>query len=233
MENNIENSVDVYIASLWRDGHIIKSIESLIIQTEINTINISCNNYNDKQWKFINDKIKDNRIILNRTNNEKESNEKLKFIDKGNGKYISLCDDDLIYPKTYLNKLINGCEKYNAFVSLHGSILNKRPIKSYYNNRKVFRSLHSLDEDKENIDIISNCGSLFKRSFFNNLDEWYDFCENISMDDIYVSYFCNLNNIKKVVLKHREGYLKHKKQLKSDNYVFDKYKNNENNLIKI
>ena len=28
--------------------------------------------------------------------------------------HIMLADDDLIYPPDYINKLIGGCEKYNA-----------------------------------------------------------------------------------------------------------------------
>ena len=43
------------------------------------------------------------------------------------------------------------------------------------------------------------------------------------MDDIYVNYFAKKRGIRRVVLAHNEGYLKHKEQLPEDDYVFNKY----------
>lgn len=222
-----KNSVDVYMASLWRGGHAIISMKTLMRQPEFATATISCNNYTDEQWEIINEKLNDPRITLHRTDNKKESNEKLKFIHTGTNPYICLADDDLIYPPNYLNYLIRGCEKYQAHVSLHGTILGKEKLQSYYKNRqKVFMRSQNIENDEE-VDITSNCGSLFKRSFYNDLDKWYDFCGNRSMDDLYVNYFAKKKGIKRMVLAHKKGYLNHKAILSSDNYVFDKYVNND------
>jgi GT2 family glycosyltransferase len=214
--------VDIYMASLWRQGHMVITIKSLLQNPEFGTATISCNNYTNEQWELVNKELNDSRITLHRTNNEKGSNEKLKFIGVGNNYYICLADDDLIYPPDYLNKLIAGCEKYNSHVSLHGVILNKGIINSYYHDRTVFRSLGTVDKDTE-VDIVSNCGSLFKRNFYNDLDKWYDFAGSVSMDDIYVNYFAKKNKIKRVVLAHNADYLKHKVQYPEDDYVFNRY----------
>lgn len=214
--------VDVYMASLWRQGHMVISIKTLMIQPEFGTATICCNNYTDEQFEFVNKELNDSRIKLHRTNNEKGSNEKLRFIHVGENPYIMLADDDLIYPPDYINKLIGGCEKYNAHVSLHGVVLKKGIIDSYYHDRMVLRALGTVDNDY-NVDLVSNCGSLFKRSFYDDLDTWYDFCSTTSMDDIYVNYFAKKRGIRRVVLAHNEGYLKHKEQLPEDDYVFNKY----------
>ncbi len=215
--------VDVYMATLWRQGHAVISINSLRQQPEFGTATIICNNWTDGQWEYINNELSgDSRILLFRGDNAKGSNEKLRFINNGSNQYIMLADDDLIYPSDYLNKLIGGCDKYNSHVSLHGVILKRGIINSYYRDRVVFRALGSVDRDYV-VDIASNCGSLFKRSFYNDLDKWYDFCGNESMDDIYVNYFAKKSGIMRVVLAHSEGYLKHKEQFSEDNYVFNKY----------
>ena len=123
MENRL---VDIYMASLWRQGHIVKTVKSLLLNPEVGTITIACNNYSEEQWSFVNLELNDLKVTLHRTNNEKGgSNEKLRFIGTGNNYYICLADDDLIYPSDYLNKLIQGCEKYDAMVSLHGRIILK------------------------------------------------------------------------------------------------------------
>jgi hypothetical protein len=55
-------------------------------------------------------------------------------------------------------------------VSMHGRILPTKPLISYYKQALVVLS-HSgnVDQDYE-VDIASNCGSLFKRNFFDDLD---------------------------------------------------------------
>jgi len=216
--------VDIYMASLWRQGHVVKTVKSLLLNPEVGSITIACNNYTDEQWKFVCEELNDSKITLHRTNNEKGSNEKLRFIGTGSNYYICLADDDLIYPPDYLNKLIQGCEKYNAMVSLHGRIIPKGIINSYYGQPlAVFRSLGTVEQDVE-VDIVGTGVSLFKRNFYDDLNIWYEFCGTTSMDDIYVNYFAKKKGIRRIVLAHYEGYLKHKEQLPEDDYVFDRYR---------
>lgn len=222
----MNSKVDIYIASLWRQGHVVNTVNSILLNPEAEKITISCNLYTDEQWGYVNNELRNSKIKLHRTNNEKCSNEKLKYINNGNSPYIALIDDDLIYPSDYLKKLIDGCEKYQGHVSLHGVILNPRPIRSYYHNRIVYRGLGNVNEDVK-VDIIGSGTLLFKREWYDDLDEWYDRCSNVSMDDIYVSFFARSKNIPRYVLAHKEGYLKHKEIKKEENYVFDKYVNND------
>jgi len=223
-------TVDVYIASLPRQLHILTTVESVLKNPETLTITITANKYSDAQFEELCNRLAGLNSIYQvpirviRGDNAKESNEKLKYIGEGYGKYINFTDDDLILPEDYFKYMIAGCEKYNAYVSLHGVVLAQRPIKSYYADRMVLRGLGAVPFDSE-VDIASNCGSLFKRSFFSEevLSKLYENAPTVSMDDIIMATACRKHNVTRYVLKHQQGYLKHKAQYAEDEYVFDKY----------
>ena len=217
--------VDCFCASLWRQGHVINSVNTLRQQPEFGTAHITCNNWTDEQWQYINAELgTDDRIFLHRHDNEKGSNEKLRYLSQGSNNFICLFDDDLLYPDDYLMKMISGSTLYNAYVSLHGVILAQRPIRSYYRDRQVFRGLGTVLFDQE-VDIASNCGSVFQRQFYpkGEIESWYDRCTEISCDDIWTNMWSKKCGVIRMVLKHREGYLKHKTQYESDDYCFNKY----------
>jgi hypothetical protein len=226
----MEKTVDVYIASLPRQLHVVETVKSVLENPETLTITIVANKYSDEQFKEVCHRLAglnslyEVPITIYRGDNAKESNEKLRHIGKGEGKYISFVDDDLILSPQHFSLLIQKCEQYNAYVSLHGVALHPLPIKSYYRDRDVYRGLGTVLFDME-VDIASNCGSLFKRDFFppDMLKEMYEHCENISMDDIYMAYWCKRMGVKRFVIAHREGFMKHKVQYKEDEYVFDRY----------
>lgn len=63
--------------------------------------------------------------------------------------YHLTCDDDLLYPKDYIEKTIAGIEKYGrkAVVGYHGVTLKPTPIKTYYFDRLIFKCLKELQSD--------------------------------------------------------------------------------------
>lgn len=223
-------TVDVYIATLPRQLHVVETLKSVLENPETLSVTITANKYSDSEFQQLTEMILNVNsifqipIYLHRGDNKKESNEKLKYIGRGKGEYISFVDDDLLLPSDYFKKMIKGCEKYQAYVSLHGVILHPRPLRSYYRDRNVYRGLGTVAVDQQ-VDIASNCGSLFKRKWFPQvmLDEIYESVNEISMDDIWMAYYCKRQGIKRYVLAHPEGYLKHKVQYEEDMYVFNKY----------
>lgn len=222
--------VDCFMASLPRQLHVVETVKTILANPETRSITITANKYNDKQFEDLKiqllniNTITQVPIYLHRGDNAKESNEKLKYISRGTGKYISFVDDDLLLDSTHFSYLIAGCKKYNAYVSLHGVVLHALPIQHYYRDRDVYAGLRTVLFDME-VDIASNCGSLFKREFFgyNYLAKLYDLAPAIAMDDIIMATACKLNNIPRYVLSHQEGYMKHKVQYAEDEYVFNKY----------
>jgi len=230
-ENNSNlRCVDVFIASLPRQLHVVETVKTVLANPETLTITIVANNYSDLEWKEVQKRLVDANceyqvpIYLHRGDNAKESNEKLRFVHKGYGKYVSYVDDDLCLAPTHFNYLIKGCEKYNAYVSLHGCVLHPRPLNHYYRDRDVYRGLKAVIFDME-VDIASNCGSLFKREFFDEkfYANLYKNAPAVGMDDILMATACRERGIPRYVLAHKEGFMKHKEILKEDNYIFDKY----------
>ena len=216
------DKIDINIATLWRQGHVVKTINSLRNQSEFGTANIICNNWTAEQEQFIVKELGDDkRIKMYKGNNAKESNEKLRYVGVGTNKYCGFFDDDIIYSEDYLAYLIAGVEKYQAYVSLHGVVFND-VVNSYYRDRTVYRGLKTVENDVC-VDVASNCGSVFRRDFFDNYQKWYTFAGNVGMDDLYCAYFCMQKRIPRMVLKHNENYIKHKEQFPEDNYVFNKY----------
>ena len=223
------NSVDVYMASLWRGGHVIKTSMSLLRQPELNTLTICCNNYTDEQWERICSELNDDRVLLYRTNNEKRSNEKLRYLHSSKAKYIAMADDDLVYPEDYLLRMIAGCNIHDAVVSLHGSQFKEFPVRKYYGrSRRVLSWNKQLEQDTK-VDVVGNGFALFKREFFteDELKALYDDAPDVSMDDILMSCLCKKEGIDMYVLAHGGHPATHKPISPFDNYVFDEYKDND------
>ena len=223
--------VDVYIAALYRHGYAKVTIDSLRYQPEFGTCTLVCNIHSDSEWQEMVDYFKDDsRIILYRGDNSKESNHKLQYISQGTNYYCSLCDNDIQYAPDYLKKLIHGCEHYSAHVGLHGCIIDKGTIRSYYANRRVLRALEDVNRDTE-VTLVSNCGSLWKRNWYQNYLEWWETAPNEGMDDLLVCYQAKRKGRRMMVLAHKMGYITHKEQLPDELYIFDKYAKTGNDSV--
>ena len=225
---NSNNSVNVYMASLYKDGFVIKSIKSIIKQPQVKSLTLSANNYTDEQYEKVIKEINSPKLIIHRTNNEKLSFEKLRFVNNDRStKYVAFCDDDLIFYDGYFRKMISECELLNAVVSYHGGILKKPlPIEHYYPDRITFTFNKNVKENKE-VDIIGNGVSLFKRDWIT-YKQWKDLYNNspeVSMDDITVSYTLRKNGKKLIVVKHSTGDVIEKKDNKDT--VYNLYKKDD------
>ena len=227
-----EACVDMYMAALWRGGHVVVTANSLLSQPELKSLTICCNFFTDDQFEYVRKALSDKRVILHRTNNEKGSNEKLRFIHTGTAKYIALADDDLIYPDGYLFKMIHGCNIHNGAVSLHGGVLTRFPIIHYYGGRKKYSWNMTVTEDTP-VDILGNGFVLFRREWFSKdeLKEIYDSAPAVSMDDIILSLRFKQKQIPTYVLRHGSRYARHKQLNSSDMYVYDAYKNNDTTQV--
>lgn len=227
---NSNDTVNVYMASLYKDGNVIESIKSIIRQPQVKSLTLSANNYTDEQYEKVIKEINSSKLIIHRTNNEKLSFEKLRFVNNDrNTKYVAFCDDDLIFYDGYFRKMISECERLNSVVSYHGSILKKPlPIEHYYPDRKSFSFNKEVRENKE-IDIIGNGVSLFKRDWltYQQWKDLYDKAPDVSMDDITVSYELRKNGKKLFVVKHNKGEVEERNNNKLTDTVYNLYKKND------
>ena len=232
--------VDVHMASLWRGGHLIKTLESICKQPETANIFVTLNSYTAEQYKQTMDAIKELRkqygikITTRRANNEKASNEKLSQLPKSKSTYIAFCDDDVIYPTDYLRRMIAGCNANNAMVSLHGGKLVEWPVRKYYGqSRQCLSWQRDLEEDTQ-VDVLGNVFTLFRREWFSTeeMKALYQNATAVSMDDIYLACLASQKGIRRVVLEHHYNTAsplcpRHKEKSPSDNYVYDTYKDND------
>ena len=236
-----EPCVDVHMASLWRGGHVIKTVESLMKQPELLNVYLTLNNYTDEQYEYATKELNDlskrysKKIIIRKGDNAKRSNEKLSQLYKSKSKYIAMCDDDIVYPQDYFMRMIQGCQANNAMVSWHGGTFVEWPLTRYYNHG----SRHCLSWQRELIedtpcDILGNVFTFFRRDMFTTEEykQLFEEAGTCSMDDIYLGCLAAKKGIKRVVLMHYydpESPLcpKHKEMFESDNYVYDQYKDSD------
>ena len=139
--------VDVHMASLYRDGHLLKTLQTLCGQPEVATVFVTLNNYSNPQYKETMDGIKELckqfgcKIVTRRAKNQKGSNEKLSQLPKSTAPYIAFADDDILYPADYFLRLIHGIRLHNAAVSFHGGVLKELPTDKYYNGGTLLMKL--------------------------------------------------------------------------------------------
>lgn len=233
-EDNYE-CVDVHMASLYRGGHLLKTLQTICGQPEVATVYVTLNNYTQPQYKETMDGIKDLqkqfgcKIVTRRAKNQKGSNEKLSQLSKSTAPYIAFADDDILYPQDYFLRLIHGYRLHNGGVAFHGGILKRFPTDKYYDGGREMRSWNiSVPEDCK-VDIIGSGVGLIRREWFTDteLASLYKDAPTTSMDDIILSCVLSQKGIERWVLAHPARIIAIKPKCPDDNYVYDRYKNDD------
>ena len=118
-------------------------------------------------------------------------------------------DDDLFYPPNYVEFMCDGLRRYDyrCLVSLHGGVMAKTPVDSYYRGgrRSVYRFLGGVEGDRAVNVAGSGVCALSKRAVRLGLDDF----PGPDMADIYLALYCQRHRIPQVVLAHEEGFIKH------------------------
>ena len=219
--------IDVSIASLYRNAHVVKTIKSIIHSPEINKIYLVCNSYTDAQYIEVYKALCEYpNIVLVRRDNQKGCSEKFLPFRTSEAPYLSNLDDDLIYPSNFFKHMLQKAQELNAIVSIHGRINIPGKAKSYYRDLLIaYRSLRKVDDDMP-VEVIATCGTVFKKSLMPGIEKLYDAVTHSNMSDIYFSKLANDNGIKMYVVAHAEDWIKHKVKEKGDNYIFTEYADN-------
>lgn len=121
--------------------------------------------------------------------------------------YFSI-DDDLIYPKTYVNDMVKKCEIFDnkKVITHHGRSFNKFPIDSYYRSASErYACLHEVRND-----VKVQFGGTGVMCFHTSLLKIpFEYFKNPNMGDIWVGKYCMENDIEIICLKHDKGYIKY------------------------
>lgn len=136
-------------------------------------------------------------------NDRGDANKFLGLIGEG---YMFTFDDDILYPEDYVEYMIKGIEKYKrkAVVTLHGKILKRQPIQSFYGSD--FIKFRCFQDSKESRVHIPGTGVMAWHTDTIHFDI-DDFPEK-NMADIYAGIKCQKKNVPIVCLKHKKGYIK-------------------------
>jgi len=132
-----------------------------------------------------------------------------------NGKYYGLtmckepvyyfsCDDDLLYPPTYIEDMIAAIEQHKCIVTHHGRILRGIDY-AYYTGHLAFRCLGAVNETQQ-IDVPGTGVTGFRTDYFNPVGIHQ--AEDKKMADLVIGLEAAKQDKRIMLLKHSEGYIK-------------------------
>lgn len=118
--------------------------------------------------------------------------------------YYFSCDDDIIYPPTYINDMIRAIEKYNAIVTHHGRELLGVDL-NYYKGHKGYACKKENKECKY-IDVAGTGVTAFRTDYFNPVDIWQSSYKKMS--DLVFSLEAAKQKKEIILLPHQANYFK-------------------------
>lgn len=142
--------------------------------------------------------------------------EHLKKIPKGSV-YFTL-DDDIIYPKDYVQKTLDALNVYKGMiVTYHGRTLSEKLAKTYYNDPRTVR-VHCLhDQPKDtHVEVPGTCVTAFVKG---------DWCEGLKTElknagDIALAAHAKRAGVKIMALAHEGGWIKLNFKVKLKETIF-------------
>lgn len=144
------------------------------------------------------------KVIPNLTTNVKGDANKYINVGKYTDDYYFSCDDDILYPTDYIETYIKAIDKYQALITIHGSLIPSRWLVSYYRGR-IMKS-HCLNTCKETIVHVPGSGVTGFHTSFLKLDYENGFPTR-NMADIFVGIQCQQQKVRCVSIKHDKGWI--------------------------
>ena len=136
--------------------------------------------------------------------------------------YYFTCDDDLIYPPSYIPDMIAKIEEHKSIVTHHGRLLTREGI-PYYRGHKSFRCLNDVSMD-EQIDVAGTGVTAFDTEYFNPTELWK--APDLRMSDLLFSLEAKKQGKQIMVLKHQTGYIRHSTDIDLKDTIWAKEQGN-------
>ena len=200
----------------------LKAVNS--IYDQVDQIRIYLNKFDKYPKELIDKKI---TLMIDK---DLRSTGKFYWALEKNQYYFSI-DDDLIYPQDYVKEHLEILKKYNdtIAVTLHGKVLNRGPIKSYFKDG-IKRNYRCLKDVKRNtyVHILGGGVSAFNTNKILIDRKKFKY---LYMDDIEVSMQLQKQNIPIVVRKHKSDYLQYLEPKATT--LFEEYMNDDSTHTKM
>lgn len=180
-----------------RFGHLEVMLETIFFQFD--EINIYLNNCVEapsflRKYRNLNFKLGDDLT----------DNGKFYFLSelKEDCYYFTL-DDDLLYPKNYVDETIKKINIHGCIVTYHGREIISEG-RNYYTGNKAYRCLDAVNEDVI-IDVAGTGVTAFKTDYFKPI---IHNSEYKLMSDLVFSLEASKKNKKIVCAKHEHGWIR-------------------------
>lgn len=190
-------SVTACLASIpSRKAALSKTVASLIDQ--VDALKIHLNGYDSVPFFLNHPKIE---VVLG--DNSRGDNSKFHWIDSLNG-YVFTCDDDLLYPPDYINRMQNGINVYRCLVGASGSSFKEKgPLSSFLKGIEIHPLQKEISKDT-NADIVGT-GTLG----FHTEDLRLKFSEfvDFNMADISLLRIAKREKLPRKVIRHPHQWI--------------------------
>jgi hypothetical protein len=196
------SKIVVNISSYKRNDGLEKVINSVI--EDCDKINVALNSYEGEIPKF----LFDNKINILITDNSKGDAYKFYFLNNTEDAYYITLDDDIIYPKNFIKKIIQKCDFYERkkVITYHGRNFENFPIQSYYKSKS--KRYHFLQEVSKDTKV--QFGGTGLMCFHTNLLKIpFEYFIFPNMADVWLGKYCMENKIEIICLKHLKGYIQY------------------------
>jgi len=118
--------------------------------------------------------------------------------------YYLTCDDDIIYPADYVQKMIQGIETHGGIVTLHGRILRYKGLSYYRGRHKTFHCAKWVNRTQR-IHVGGSGVMGWRTDQFNPVDLYKH--EHQKMSDLIVSLEAAKKGVPITVLEHPKNYV--------------------------
>jgi len=166
------------------------------IRKQVDVVRVWCNDYNDSplDGKFENVEFYYGQDVTDRG--------KFQWVEQD--EYYLTCDDDLLYPPNYVDRILDGLKRYpNSIVSFHGRRLKGKGL-GYYYEHKSYHCLREVEYDRL-IDVPGSGVAAFDSSRFTPDVLGYD---HDCMADILLGLEAAKGGVSVVCLEHPMFWLK-------------------------
>jgi hypothetical protein len=153
---------------------------------------------------YANDYVPDVKDAEVMTGEDYTDNSKFYWLPESEGIYLS-CDDDLIYPPDYVERIKEGMRKYpGAWITFHGRKMLGFGL-DYYRGHLVYQCLKDVNGDYE-LDIPGTGVSAFNtKDITFDMKEW----KHKRMSDIMAGQEIAKRGMKIICLSHEKGWIQH------------------------
>lgn len=120
--------------------------------------------------------------------------------------YLLTCDDDLLYPPTYVEDMIEAVDVFGTFVTLHGMVIHDFPLRHFYDDperTKVLSCLQGFDKNYY-VHVVGTGVSAWHSSMLRM--SMGDFLYP-NMADIWVSIALKKAKMRPIAIRHPREYL--------------------------